>query len=396
MLKRITELKKRKTEVEKKKVVDEAAVVEASKEAQQAIQKKQKLEEESEKKQQEISELQKELEIVEAQVDEAEKQVAQAEIKVREAEQKVEEDIAEQKRIEEEERQKELEAKKAEEEMAELKRLEAERLEQERIAAEQFEEEQRREAEKTKQELIQLQAIAEQQTQVQAALEAEERKRLEIEAAEAEAYSQEEILRNATTLEQLKTLSEKLIKDNLDLKKQLAILNAKLEGILERMDYQPEAGKVEMESSSTMKNLQEGKRLVLRNIFFDYNQATLRSRSRHELNKLYNFMKDNPSVSIEVSGHTDSRGNDDYNMRLSKDRAQSVVDYLVRNGISSSRLTAKGYGETRPIARNENADLSDNPVGRQLNRRIEISLPKGVVDGVEVEEIQVPDGARIR
>ena len=73
-----------------------------------------------------------------------------------------------------------------------------------------------------------------------------------------------------------------------------------------------------------------------------------------------------------------------------------MVNYLVRNGIPSSRLKAVGYGETRPISRNENADLSDNPVGRQLNRRIEISVPKGAVDGVEVEAIQVPNGARIK
>ena len=107
-------------------------------------------------------------------------------------------------------------------------------------------------------------------------------------------------------------------------------------------------------------------------------------------------MKGNPTVSIQVSGHTDSRGNDDYNLRLSKDRAQAVVNYLIRNGISSSRLKAVGYGETRPIARNENEDLTDNPVGRQLNRRIEISIPKGVSSGVEVEAIQVPSGARIK
>ena len=106
-------------------------------------------------------------------------------------------------------------------------------------------------------------------------------------------------------------------------------------------------------------------------------------------------MKNNPSAKIQVSGHTDSRGDDAYNLRLSQDRAQAVVDYLVRNGIESSRLTAVGYGETRPIARNENEDLTDNPIGRQLNRRIEISLPEGTIDGVEVEEIDVPSGARI-
>jgi len=107
-------------------------------------------------------------------------------------------------------------------------------------------------------------------------------------------------------------------------------------------------------------------------------------------------MKQNKAVKIVVSGHTDSHGNNDYNLRLSKDRAQAVVNYLIRNGISSNRLSAIGYGETRPIARNENADLTDNPAGRQLNRRIEISLPKGGVNGIEVEQIAVPNDSRIR
>lgn len=107
-------------------------------------------------------------------------------------------------------------------------------------------------------------------------------------------------------------------------------------------------------------------------------------------------MKENSDVEIVVSGHTDSRGDDDYNLRLSKDRAQAVVDYLIRNGISSSRLSAQGYGETRPIARNENADLTDNPVGRQLNRRIEISMPQGGEKGVEVEQVEIPNEAQIK
>lgn len=396
MLARIEELKKRKAEVEKNKVVDEAAVVKATEKEKEALNKKQELVQKSEQTQEEIEELQKELEVVEKQVEEAEVLVQKAQTEVAQAAEKLAEDIAEEKRIAEEERKKKEEAEEAARQLKELQEQERKRLEQERLAAEQFEKEQREEAERTKRELIQLEALAEQQAQVEAALAAEERKKKLIEQAEGEAYSQEDVLANASTLDQLRKLNRQLIQDNLELKKQLAELNAKLDLILQRLDYQPDIEKVDMPSSNTMRNLQEGRRLILRNIFFDYNQATLRSRSKHELNKLFEFMKSYPNVSIEVSGHTDSRGNDDYNLRLSKDRAQAVVDYLVRNGISSSRLKAIGYGETRPIARNENADLTDNPVGRQLNRRIEISLPKGEVDGVEVEEIQVPAGAKIK
>ena len=380
----------------KQKVVDEAAVAEASAKEKEALAKKQSLEKKSEKTKEEIEALEKELKVVEAKVVEADVEVKKAKDLVIVAEEKVAADIAEEQRIAAEELKKKQEAEEAERQLEELARLEEERIEQERIAAEQFEKQQREEAERTKRELIQLEALAEQQAQVAAALEAEELKKKKIDAAEKEAYSSQERLSNAQTLDQLRELNRQLIQDNLELKKQLAELNSKLDQILARLDYQPDIEKVEMPESSTMRNLQDGKRLILRNIFFDYNLATLRSKSKYELNKLYNFLKTNPEVNIDVSGHTDSRGNDEYNMRLSQDRAQAVVDYLVRNGISSSRLKAFGYGETRPIARNENDDLSDNPIGRQLNRRIEISIPQGPLDGVEVEEIDVPSNARIK
>jgi outer membrane protein OmpA-like peptidoglycan-associated protein/Tol biopolymer transport system component len=396
MLAKISELKNRKSEVEKKKVVDEAAVVQASAKEKEAIKKKQDLETRSGKKKEAIAALQKELEQVEGQVVKVEEEIEIAKTEVAEAEEKVSQDIAETKRIAEEAKKQEEEAAEAKRQIEELEELERQRIEQERLATEQFEREQNEEAERARMELIQVEALADQQRQVEAALQAEEKKKLAIAAAEQDAFSEQEILANAETLEQLRDLNLKLIKDNLELKKQLADLNRKLDMILARLDYAPEPKKVELPANSTMRNLQGGKRMILRNIFFDYNQASLRSRSRHELNKLYDFMKQNPTASIQVSGHTDSRGNDDYNMRLSKDRAQSVVDYLIRNGISSSRLQAVGYGETRPIARNENADSSDNPVGRQLNRRIEISIPKGAVKGVQVEAIKVPTGAQIK
>lgn len=396
MLARIEQLKKEKTVVEKNKVVDEQAVISATSAEQLALQKKQGLEKKSEKTKEEIIALQKALEAVEKQVASADDEIKQARAKVEEAERKLAEDIKEEKRIAEEALKKQEEAKEAERQLKELAELERQRLEQERLAAEEFEREQREEAEKTKRELIQLEAIAEQKRQVEVALQAEERKKKEMDAAEATAFSQKEKLANAVTLEQLRELNQQLIDDNLDLKRQLAVLNEKLDLILARLDYTPDIQKVEIPSSSTMTNLQQGRRLILRNIFFEYNKAILGTKSKYELNKLYEFLKQNPSVSIEVSGHTDSRGNDEYNLKLSEDRAQAVVDYLIRNGIPSSRLTAVGYGETRPIARNENADLTDNPVGRQLNRRIEISLPTGKVEGVEVEEIQVPKGARIK
>ena len=396
MLKRIQELKNQQAEVGVKKEKDEEAVVKTTQKLVEATTVKKELESEAESKKVEVAKLEEELEVVSGKVEEAKEKVVQAEEEKAAAEEAVRADEAEQKRLVEEEEKKAAEALEAKRQIEELEKQEKERLESERLAAEEFEKQQQEEAERTQRELIQMEALADQQRQVNAALEAEEKKKAAIDAAEKSAYSDEERNSNATTLQQLREINQKLIADNLELKKQLAELNSKLDMILARMDYQPDMEKVEMPASSTMKNLQEGKRLILRNIYFDYNLASLRSKSKYELNKLFEFMKGNPDVEIVVSGHTDSRGNDDYNLRLSKDRALAVVDYLIRNGISSSRLSAQGYGETRPIARNENADLTDNPVGRQLNRRIEISIPRGSEKGVEVERVEIPNEARIK
>jgi outer membrane protein OmpA-like peptidoglycan-associated protein len=86
------------------------------------------------------------------------------------------------------------------------------------------------------------------------------------------------------------------------------------------------------------------------------------------------IMLDNPNIIIEMSAHTDSKGKDAYNVKLSQRRAQSCVDYLISRGISTSRMIAKGYGKKRPIAPNTLPDGKDNPEGRQLNRRTEFKV----------------------
>ncbi len=123
-----------------------------------------------------------------------------------------------------------------------------------------------------------------------------------------------------------------------------------------------------------LERLKKGESIVLKNIFFDYNKATLRKESLSELDHLVALLKKYPEMKIEIAGHTDNKGSSSYNLQLSQQRAQAVVDYLIRCGIVSKRLTAKGYGETRPVAPNANPDGSDNPKGRQLNRRIEFKI----------------------
>ncbi len=117
-----------------------------------------------------------------------------------------------------------------------------------------------------------------------------------------------------------------------------------------------------------------GSKIVLNNIFFDFDKATLRQISNVELRNLVRFMNKYPALSVEISGYTDSKGTAEYNLKLSQDRAGAVVSYLINKGISKGRMTAKGYGESNPNATNQKADGSDDPNGRQLNRRVEFKI----------------------
>jgi outer membrane protein OmpA-like peptidoglycan-associated protein len=106
----------------------------------------------------------------------------------------------------------------------------------------------------------------------------------------------------------------------------------------------------------------------LRNIFFDFDKATLRPESKTELERVYTLLIENPRMKVRVAGHTDSQGSDEYNQRLSEARAKSVQDYLISRGIPANRLAFIGYGESRPI------DTNDTDEGRQNNRRVELEI----------------------
>jgi len=82
------------------------------------------------------------------------------------------------------------------------------------------------------------------------------------------------------------------------------------------------------------------------------------------------MLSENPAIEIEMSAHTDSRGSDEYNVKLSANRAKSVVEYILSKGISPGRIISEGYGETRPVVPN---DTDEN---RQLNRRVEFTILK--------------------
>ena len=119
-------------------------------------------------------------------------------------------------------------------------------------------------------------------------------------------------------------------------------------------------------SVEVIKQLNEYSKTIL----FDYDKATIRKESYAALQSIADIMKEYPNAKFLIEGHTDSRGSDAYNMKLSKERAASVHDYLVNIGMDDDRLRSEGFGEERPIATNNTA------AGRQQNRRVEISLEK--------------------
>ncbi len=111
-----------------------------------------------------------------------------------------------------------------------------------------------------------------------------------------------------------------------------------------------------------------GATVRLDNIFFDFDKTTLKPESYGELNKVLNFLESNPSVNIEIAGHTDNRGSDEYNINLSQGRAQAVVNYLIDQGIDEMRINAHGYGESVPV------ETNDTDAGRAINRRVEFTI----------------------
>lgn len=124
----------------------------------------------------------------------------------------------------------------------------------------------------------------------------------------------------------------------------------------------------EVTKDIALSNVAVGTKIILKNIFFDFDKATLRPESTNELERLTKLLNDVPTLKIEISGHTDSKGAADYNQKLSQSRAKAVVDYLVKAGIAADRLTFAGYGKDQPIATNDTDD------GRQLNRRTEFKI----------------------
>ncbi len=136
------------------------------------------------------------------------------------------------------------------------------------------------------------------------------------------------------------------------------------------LDSLVKAGYKEIHKDLYLVPIEIGQVVRLNNVFFDFDKADLRSESFVELDRVVKLLEENPSIEIEMSAHTDSRGSDEYNFKLSDNRARSVMEYILSKGIAPNRITSQGYGETKPVVDN---DTDEN---RQLNRRVEFKILK--------------------
>ena len=118
--------------------------------------------------------------------------------------------------------------------------------------------------------------------------------------------------------------------------------------------------------------------MVIDNIFYDFDRATLRPESKSALDEMVQVLRDNPNVTIEMASHTDRHGTDEYNINLSGRRARSVIDYLIESGISPDRLQSQGYGESRPktITKKLAREYPQFKEGDVLNEEYILSLPE--------------------
>jgi outer membrane protein OmpA-like peptidoglycan-associated protein len=140
------------------------------------------------------------------------------------------------------------------------------------------------------------------------------------------------------------------------------------------LDLTKEDAYKEMKTDVNIVSVEElknsGKTIKIDNIFFDFGSYDLKSESYEALKLLYRFMTTNPDILVEINAHTDNIGSESFNIKLSQNRANSVVEYLVQKGIDPSRLIPQGFGKSQPVAPNETEE------GRALNRRVEFRVRK--------------------
>lgn len=126
----------------------------------------------------------------------------------------------------------------------------------------------------------------------------------------------------------------------------------------------------------------------LNKVFFDYDQTLVKAEFSESLNTLAKVMTENKTLKLVITGHADSKGAEEYNNKLSKQRAMAVANYLVVRGVSRNRMEIIAKGETTPLAPNENTDGTDNPSGRSKNRRVEFNIKnQETVKGIKINQV---------
>ena len=131
-------------------------------------------------------------------------------------------------------------------------------------------------------------------------------------------------------------------------------------------------------------------------VLFAFDDYSLSKTATRELDQIYRILDRNREINLKVTGHTDSKGSDAYNISLSQKRARSVSGYLSEKGINAGRLDPDWKGEAEPVAINLNPDGSDNPQGRMFNRRVVFTFRDPVPDAVEIKEMEIPEHLRIK
>lgn len=126
-------------------------------------------------------------------------------------------------------------------------------------------------------------------------------------------------------------------------------------------------------------------RVKVQNVYFAFDKFDLRTTYKAKMDSVYDLLEEYEELILRIGGHTDSKGSDAYNQKLSEKRAQEAKEYFLERGVDEERILTKGYGETQPVAPNENPDGSDNEAGRAKNRRVEFKLLNDVNDDLPIE-----------
>ncbi len=146
----------------------------------------------------------------------------------------------------------------------------------------------------------------------------------------------------------------------------------------------------------TPETVTAGEYVVIRSILFDFDRSELTREATFELEKVLTIMEKYPTLTIEITGHTDSKGSASYNYKLSQKRAQAVIDYLTSKGISDKRMVARAASAFENVAANFNPDGTDNPAGRRLNRRASITIIQSDEKVSIEEDLSIPEHLKPR